>query len=218
MIKNILPVILYAALLIAQIVFCALQNQKYRKITKMLLLPVLALSYLLNTELGIKKAVFVLAALLFGWIGDYILLKPNKDKNKRIGSTFFAIGHVVYIYVMATRIGTFCFELLPAIVAIASLALAAYSFYRLLPIIKDNFKTLSFAYFILLGIGIAFGFIGSIDKAFHVSCGIGYLFFLASDSILVHQWFTTGDPEPKHDVVVMATYGMAQLLIVIGLV
>ncbi|MDR2759757.1 MAG: lysoplasmalogenase [Spirochaetaceae bacterium] len=63
-------------------------------ITKTLLLPLLAWYYIAAAE---KFLVIVLLAVIFGWIGDVLLIKIQKEAFFKAGLASFLLGHLLYI-------------------------------------------------------------------------------------------------------------------------
>lgn len=84
--------IILAILTIIHLVLCFFVVEKYRKITKVMLLPILIIILIV----GKCTSPLLYLALFFGWIGD-ILLISNSKKIFTIGTASFAIGHVFYL-------------------------------------------------------------------------------------------------------------------------
>ena len=100
---NIPLLILFLALTLLHLAACAGGRQKARLATKPLLLPALAAFYWCSLPVG-AAAPAVLAALLFGLLGDVLLMipRPAAPQGKVDGLLLggmgaFLLGHVCYI-------------------------------------------------------------------------------------------------------------------------
>ena len=205
--------IAYLALSIVHIWSCGKDNQKLRRITKVFLMPCLALVYFLAKG----EIIWVYFALLFGWIGDIVLLKPQEYREKFLGSCLFAVGHLFYLFSTLLTIRNYPVKAWWAIPVLAGAAVGFAVYQKNKEPIIQKMRTSCFGYFLLLGamVGLSvvcatFGLPQMYFRAF------GYVLFLVSDAVLVTEWFTVGDPHPKSDVIVMVTYCLAQALIVLS--
>ncbi len=72
---------------------CFLEWETPRKITKVMVVPLLIFGLTLTKTWN----PFVLAGLVFGWLGDILLIWPDRKKCFLIGAFFFLLGHFSYI-------------------------------------------------------------------------------------------------------------------------
>ena len=95
---------LYTLDCIVHFIECIHPQQKIKIITKSLLMPLLLLIYLSITPKHLHCK-FYSTGLIFGAIGDIILLCPDDSFLNSIGATFFALGHVCYMISFSKRMG-----------------------------------------------------------------------------------------------------------------
>lgn len=215
----------YFGICILHLVFCSLGKQLPRRISKCLLLPLLLFAYCSDCSYGktffaasrIDVCTLTIVALVFAWIGDIVLINANVYKFRIAGSALFAVEHILNILSMFSRVSSKPDPLTCVLSLLFCLGIILFLYYRLQKIIPKPMKLNCLVYFILLGIAAASSFICRQAGGVGIGCSIGYLLFIASDSILVHQWFTVLDPEPRHDFWVMLTYCAAQFLIVFAM-
>ena len=210
MLIKFLPYIILSAVHIAA---CKLNKQKLRKYTKMGLMPLLILAFCLC---GGSK-ILVPIALVFGWIGDIILTNPNEYKYRMAGASSFSIGHVCYLGAILLSFDKMPGIFMGILCILAGVAISYFCFKRFDSVIEKSMHASSLMYFILLGIMLGISVVSGINGVCGIGLIIGYLFFIASDSVLIHQWFTVMDPSPRDDTIVMLTYCIAQATIVTAL-
>lgn len=188
------------------------EKQTLRRVTKCLLMPLLAICYLLFAR---QFLVTALAAMLFGFAGDVLLLFRDRSRLFGAGLAAFAAGHALYII-------TFL-NLLPAFPSTGTLvpmcalcALAAALFTRYLrggtPGLPDSFiaPSLLYVFLVCLMAGCAFLYAQSAARSGWLAA-VGGCLFIASDSLLSLHRFRR--PIPYRSVVVMSTYITAQTML-----
>ena len=198
---------------ICHLTACGRNHQKARRITKSLLMPMLALAYAFGSR---QVQPLVLAALCFGWAGDVLLIRPTVKLRQLAGIGCFAIGHVCYILaILKTLSGTTLN--LPWLPPLFSLCAAVFCFFRVKPVMDDKMRGTGFCYFLILAALIT---CAGFSLFSGVSTGrwlyLGALLFLFSDTVLCYQFFTVGSPAPKYDVLVMSSYLLAQTALMFG--
>ena len=206
-----MELVLYAGLAVWHLYSCIQNQQKLRKISKILLLPALAFWYYRSGG----TIQFVYLALLFGWLGDIVLTKPQEYREKVIGSSVFAVGHVFYLLSILKLHPLSEFKIWWILPIAAGICIGLILYNKNKEPIIDKMRISCLLYFILLGgmLGLSAAIAISGDLS-GIIRAVGYACFLLSDAMLVTQWFTVGDPHPKSDFKVMLTYVLAQLLIV----
>ena len=71
---------------------------KIRHSTKPFLMPLLILYYLIAANrLGISVNLLILIAVLLGFVGDVVLMKPKVQILFMVGLGSFLLGHLLYI-------------------------------------------------------------------------------------------------------------------------
>lgn len=204
---------LFGIISVIQIVFCFLELEKYRKITKpfcVLFLGIAAAFLLPNYPL-------IYVGAFLGVIGDIFLIKKEKFPLFATGAVFFTAGHACYfaqmVRLLPYAIPWYCYLIL-AIVLVGF----TIGFY---PITKRTFGTKALCgnfyvtlLFVMLALSIAFTVSCKTPSGASIICG--YICFIVSDGILI---FTTFVKDIKRrDFYIMSTYLIAELLIVGGFI
>lgn len=183
---------------------------------KPLLLPFLLLAVYYSDGFPTKK--ILLLALTFSWIGDVILMFADKGELYFIfGLVAFLLSHLVYIVLFSKQLPTENNKdkaiLWIGIVAI--LTYLALMLATLLPSLGD-LKIPVVVYALVISTMLFFAFKGSLSWAKPAKNYIllGAIIFVSSDSILAFDKFYA--PIPMSNFLIMATYLVAQYLIVAG--
>ncbi len=211
------------AISLAHVIACMLDNYVLRYATKPVLMPALILLHLVMCGTAHP---FVIAALVFGWLGDVFLMLANKSKAFfMLGMAAFLLGHISYV-ASAISAGLPASALArphaaPALAAICVFMLAGccgvYAF-----LYKSIFKKLRIpcaVYVAAIG-GMACtmlcGFFGRRDIA-SAYTAVGGVLFIISDFLLACRMFRkTKRRSSTVNAAVMATYILAQLCISLG--
>ena len=204
---------LFALVSLLHLYACARGLLPLRRASKVLLMPLLALAY---GFCAAKPAFPVLLALLFGWLGDIFLIRPTVKVFQLSGIGSFIVGHVFYMAAMLRRLPGAALRL-PWLSPLIALALAAFCFSRVLPVMDKKMRGAGCSYYLVLsalaafaGVSLSAGISGALFSV------LGALLFLCSDTLLCYQFFTVGSPAPKYDTAVMTTYLLAQTALVLG--
>jgi uncharacterized membrane protein YhhN len=208
--------IFFIVLLIVHIVAIQLNIEWLRIVSKPLLLPVLG-GYFLFTISGVvnnfKK--WILLALLFSWIGDVLLMFVSKNEIFfLLGLSSFLLAHVCYIIFFHSvrvkeRVKSKPLLLLPVAIYYGVLI------YILAPYLQGMKIPVR-----VYGLVISFMFMLALHMLFiqNKMAGrwmmVGALLFVISDSVLAINKFY--QPFKMADIIIMLTYGIAQLFIVKG--
>jgi len=211
-----LPV-LFLFILAVDILLGWLRLEEWRYISKPLLMPVLLIWFLMQA--GAMRPLLkglVVAALIFSWMGDVLLMLESQNSVFfMLGLGAFLLAHVYYIiffYRLMRHLGT------PIKSWIAILLLAYYG--CLLYILTPHLDTLLWpvrvyglviSVMLLLAAQFAFAGIGRAGR----EIAIGALLFVLSDSVLAINKFYYSFAAAG--AIVMLTYGLAQLLIIRGI-
>ena len=194
---------------------CASKNRlMLRRVTKCLLMPLLALNYALFTAVF---SPYVLAAILCGFLGDLVLLFRPRRWAFPAGITAFAVGHIFYILSLLRSIpqppAWYWFILLGSVTLTGAATLLHY-IWKGLP---KKLRAPSFLYMLLIGsmasCAVLFGFSGA--TLFCFLAAVGGLLFIVSDTTLSIDAFR--HTVKYRNVVVMSTYILAQTLLVSSL-
>lgn len=202
--------------LTANIIGIQLNNDLLQYISKPLIIPVLVGYFLSQTggnASGLKK--WVIAALIFSWGGDVLLMfQAKKEIFFLLGLSSFLLAHIFYIiffHQVRIREGIKSNPWLLAVVVVYYAVLIVW----LSPYLGEMKLPVR-----IYGIVISFMFMLAMHMLFikNRQAGkwmmLGALLFVISDSVLAINKFY--QPFELAGVLIMLTYGLAQLLIVEG--
>lgn len=208
---RILTGVCFTAVAVLQLIACFRRMLWLRRITKVLLMPLLAALYAL---LAPAPHVFVIVALILGGLGDLFLLFQKRHITMLLGMCAFALGHVFYIGAMLTTKPGFHLSILLCLVIAAGWMW--FVSYRLLPTAPKPLRKPGFFYALLLcGTCLCTLYLLlSTQSLFYLISFAGGCLFMISDTILTGQKYRK---ETKHgNFYVMLTYILAQLCLVTG--
>src|SRR6187431_1073424 len=193
-------------------------NESLRYITKPLLMPLLIIFFVFQTKdflSPLKK--WIVLALVFSWAGDVLLMFESTNSNFFIsGLVAFLIAHIFYILfyenvIRKEGLRKNYWWFLPVIIYYISLI------YILSPNLGDMKLPVR-----IYGIVISYMLIQALQTGRIKNSGAaifmiaGAILFITSDSILAINKFY--EPFEYAGIAIMLTYGIAQLLIMLGAV
>jgi uncharacterized membrane protein YhhN len=184
---------------------------------KPLLLPLLLAAVAVSENFPAKK--ILLTALTFSWIGDIILLFADKGELYFIfGLVAFLLSHLVYIVLFSKQPNT-RISGKKEIFWLGILAILAYFFIMIDTLFPKlgALKIPVLVYAVVITTMLFFAFKGSLKWATPANkyILIGAIVFVSSDSILAFNKFYA--PIEHASFYIMATYCLAQYLIVTGI-
>lgn len=211
-------IILFFLLLIADIIGIELNNQLLQSVSKPLLMPVLAVYFLSQTVHDTHRlGPWILGALFFSWAGDVLLMFQDKTPDFFLfGLAAFLLGHIFYIVFfhkvrVLEGIRGKLILLLPVVLYYAGLI------FWLSPYLGDmTLPVRIYGIVICFMLMLALHMLYSRNKRAGSYLVAGALLFVISDSVLAINKFY--QPFGQAGLVIMLTYGLAQLLIVKGAV
>jgi uncharacterized membrane protein YhhN len=218
--------VLFSAAHIIAIVF---NIEWLRRISKVLLIPSLLAVFIAGrgaifTEAGVgteKGDLFVIFALIFGWIGDALLIKKNKRAFFKLGITSFLIGHLCYIVCFLVLLGFSPYDMgladIQTLLLFSPVLIIGGIFvYGLIKPFKEM-KKIIIVYMAIIMLMALFGF-----EVFFFKPGIpgaliffGSMLFLISDTLLAYYAFRKIKVFPA--AMIMVSYILAQTEIVLGI-
>lgn len=207
--------IIVMVLLSALHLYCCFINKAgLRKITKVFLMPVLIGVYYFNAA---DPQLFVILALIFGTLGDILLIFTDSPKLFIYGLSSFGVGHICYVIAFIPRMGAVSpFIAIFAVLAFIGAGLMLLKMLK--PYAPDNMKIMMRSYVVLIS-AMSLCAILRFAAAPSVYAGVaavGSLLFLASDSILSFEIFKG---ETKYgNFIVMLTYILAQSALAVGFI
>jgi uncharacterized membrane protein YhhN len=209
---KILILVLFILFAAANLISLKAENSKWDEITKPFLMPLLLLFYLscVSAPNG-----FIVAALIFGFLGDVFLL--GSGFFFMAGLFAFLTGHVLYIIAFLTAVS---FSHIPIWFYLLIIPFAAYALFvyrKLLPHLKE--MKLHVALYLIVIISMSFASLLRL-WTFNGSTAwlpfIGSLLFIVSDSLLSFNTFKS--KVHGREVIIMLTYILAQMFIIAGFI
>ena len=210
----------YIVISAMHIIFISFQKEKLRRISKVLIIPALIVFYLFSAR---SVYIFTVMALVFGWIGDILLINKRRRINFKLGLVAFLLGHICYIITFVNRLkiaASFEAPKFNMIAAFICIPLALLAIIPLLKFIKPNKDMRLPVIVYILGIETmcfmaleVFVCNPGLGEAITL---IGSIFFMTSDALLGH--FTFGKYTRLGAVFIMVFYVLAQACIITGLV
>ncbi len=192
------------------------QDRSLRNLTK----PFILLSLLAWYCLSVRTISWtVVAALLFSWLGD-VLLMPKGVKWFTAGGISFMISHFFFILSYAEHTD---FSRLPVwlilLLGCSFLAASCIIFHYLRPHLPKPLFYPMFLYLLINGAMNCFAWFRSftLNAAAGLITAIGALLFFISDSSLFFVRFNKNSRLKTH-FLVMLTYSIGEFLIVLGLI
>ena len=211
-------IILFIVILLTDLFAVYTSNETLRYITKPLLMPLLITFFIFQTKdfsSPLKK--WITFALVFSWAGDVLLMFESTDGNFFIfGLVAFLIAHIFYILffenvIRNEGVNKNYWWFLPVIIYYIALI------YILSPNLGDMKLPVR-----IYGIVISYMLIQALQTGRIKDFGAatlmitGAVLFITSDSILaINKFYESFE---YAGIVIMLTYGIAQLLITLGAV
>jgi uncharacterized membrane protein YhhN len=195
-----------------ELFFAYLENERGRKIAKCF-----CVGFLVAMAIAWKSQAWpIYLGATFGVIGDFFLLKKHKVLPIVLGTTSFLIGHVFYIiaYCLLCSFSWWVYVALAVFYALFCLI----GYHIIHKFIKEPHLAFGgIVYFGMLVLDLLFAifacFYGKFECVF--MCVLGGVCFVISDCFLVRTSFVKD--VKRRDFFIMATYMMAQILIIVGL-
>jgi uncharacterized membrane protein YhhN len=177
-------------------------------ILKGCLVPLVLAVYITGSDKIILPIVF---ALVFGWIGDILLVKISNLMRFRLGLASFLIGHIFYIITMSAY--TMPLNIIALVISVIAAACYGIFSFKIIQPSKDmKIPVIAYDTIILIMVVCALQLFLSQRSLFGVLVFAGSVCFLASDTMLALLTFRK---KPIY-IYVMITYIAAQLLITLG--
>jgi uncharacterized membrane protein YhhN len=199
--------LLYLALGAVHVGAQALGDDAWAAVTQVLLMPVLA-AFTAAVAPPSRLRTLLLAALLASWLGDSVPRLLDGDAAVVAMVAFFLLAQVAYVaafrrYVEDSVLRQRRFLLLPyQLLVVLLIVVCALGAGVLAPAVVVY--------------GLCLGAMAVLATGVHPFAWAGGVLFLVSDGLIALDAFATGLPGDLQDVVVMATYVVAQLLLVGG--
>jgi uncharacterized membrane protein YhhN len=214
--KKILWIIVFLIILLTDLFAVYLDNENLRTITKPLLMPVLSIYFLTITKsMASNLKAWVLLALFFSWIGDVLLIFDERN------SIFFLLGLLAFLIAQVFYIIFFHnIRMREYIRGNALLLLLAIVYYGILVSILSPFLGDLRLAVRIYGVILSFMLMLAMHTMFskHKKAGLwmvlGAILFVISDTVLAFNKFY--ETINYGGLIIMLTYGLAQLFIAHG--
>jgi len=202
--------------------YCCVRNlDEYRFLSKKFLMPTLLFLYFQITNKETRSTIIILA-LIFGSIGDYLLIYYENSKCLVMGLGSFLLGHFFYIIKIVTSIEIKLwkegmFKALAIFILFFCFTYYLFKFHLGEGMIKGKVEKPGIMYMSTLSILDSCSIFYFINKKTKESSLVmlGSLLFSTSDFILTKQIFYFDFDYSQF--MIMLTYIMAQAFLVIGL-
>jgi len=216
--KKAIWIILFASVLLIDLVAVYSNNESLRFITKPLLIPLLAIYLLLQTNSATTSLkIWVFLALFFSWVGDILLLFEERGPNFFLfGLSAFLVAQVFYIVFFHN------IRMREYIRGNALLLLLVIVYYSILVSVLSpylgNMKLPVRIYGVVLSFMLMLAMHTMLGKNKKAALWMmtGAVLFVVSDSLLAFNKFFA--PFNNAGLIIMLTYGLAQLFITEGAV
>ena len=204
---------IFVVMSIVHLVFCFLEAETPRKVTKGMTVVFLAVAVMC----AIPQSPLPYLGLMLGAAGDVALLKKHKVLPFILGLVLFLIGHIVYIVAYVLLCAPVHWGVIAGIIAYG--LLSPFIFAQVARKVVHQKKLIVGGAFYLdvlslaLIVPIVCCCLGRVD--YLLLCVFGAISFLISDTILTSTMFKRDIK--RRDFYIMATYLLAQGLIGVGL-
>ena len=206
--------ILFGVLSIVQLVFCFMEKDLPRMITK----PFCMVALGIFVTLMVPNTPLIYTGIYLAAVGDIFLLWPKKRINFILGTLSFIAGHICYFVFICKSLS---YSIHPAVyISLAVvLTILIFALYPLtIRVTRGIIALLGNLYFPLLLIMLAFGILLTVDNPNHwigLLVVFGYVLFILSDLILSYTTYVKH--VQRKDFYIMLTYLVAEFLIATGL-
>jgi len=210
---------IFAIVSVTHVVSIFLRKEKLRQISKIFIIPPLLAAYIAS---GAGETLFFpIPALVFGWIGDMLLLRIVRKNWFKLGLVSFLLGHLCYIITFTRFLGFFGADgslnvtaLLVSVPLALVLGIASFRFIK--PSREMAFPVIIYTTFLLSINLLALQVLIFNPDSAGVLVFLGCLFFLVSDIILAY--YTFRKLKLPGAALIMIFYITAQAGIILGLI
>ena len=195
----------------------SVDSKPVRYLSKPLLMPALALYYLLSAD---SPSWIMAAALAGGWLGDIFLMIPDRDDKKRffkLGLVAFLLGHLFYVWA-CLEWGSLGQMAVPGMLSILFfLGYGTVVFIKLRPYMGALFVPITAYIVVIVMMGVSTAFCtGTQSIETGIAVVAGALIFMVSDTL--NAWNRFAREVPHERILTMGTYLGGQFLLVYGYV
>ncbi len=218
---TVAAIVIFKIVAIIHLVRCYQGKEGLADLTKFALMPLLLSVFTIFTVSNINSislSVFlIIAALVFSFLGDVVLVFALGKAGFALGMLFFLIAHLCYISFSVLRAMRFQFPLAAGlIVAAVYVVCLLYVFLKMRKPLK-NMICSAMIYAFILSVMSWFFVVAAFatPSPATISAATGSIFFLISDAMVGYRTFM--GTIVKGRFFVMLTYILAQSLIIFGI-
>ena len=207
--------ILFISIVAGDLAAIYFQNESLRFIFKPLIIPALAVYFLLKARKERRSRLLILAALFFSWAGDILLMFESRGEIYfLLGLSAFLVAHVFYIHFFQSVRQLAGIKSNPWLLLLVSVYYTSLILF-LSPYLGDKeWPVRIYGVVISLMLLLALHLRQLPDRSAGFLMCMGALLFILSDSILaVNKFYSSFGGA---GIIVMATYAAGQLFIVRG--
>jgi uncharacterized membrane protein YhhN len=208
----------FAVALITDLIAVYLKNEILVYVAKPLIVIALIL-YFLSATKGMQSGLIIIfiRALVFSWLGDFVLMFESFNKNIfLIGLLAFLFAHLIYIRFFSLVRMQEKIKLKPGLILLVVVYYSGLIFLLFNDLHELKIPVIVYGFIISTMFLLAIHMLFIKDKEAGKLMMLGAILFVASDSILAVNKFY--QPFEYAGIVIMLTYGIAQLLITLGAV
>lgn len=197
----------------ADIIFISIANESARVFSKPLLMLTLSCLYVSATRMRTSFSKIWLAALLFCWLGDVLLMRSGFFVQGLLAFLAAHITYIIYLFGIAARFKqTIQISRASGIIVLTFWLLFLV---LLIPYLGElKIPVVVYATIICFFWLLALNVTGNIEPAIARLFSSGAIMFVLSDSILAINKFVY--THPSLSVAVMISYSLAQFLLTVG--
>ena len=212
---------IFGAWSIMHLVFCFIENEKLRKITKPICLLLLGIA----AAVAAPKYPLIYIGAFLGAIGDVLLINKSKLTFFLAGTAVFICGHGCYfaqIMMHLSTYGGFVFPWWAYLIVFGTLLVLTFALYPFdkklagIATLAGNFYMPFLVVLIASGVFLAIKMNQAGNNPLAgILISIGYLMFITSDATLIYTTFVKDIK--RRDFPIMITYLLGEFGIVFGL-
>jgi len=210
---NIVLLIIFATAAVGNLMAWGFNKTRWVPVTKPVLMPVLAIYYVLNCP---DVKLVLVFALLFAFLGDVFLIWPQKKLFFICGLAFFMIMQVLYvIFIVKNQVNDVGYTVPALAASLVFLVFGAMIYLKLYRFLNEmKIPVLVYVMVLLTVSFLCFVNMIANFNRFSVVEFLGAVFFVVSDTILAFDSFRR--PVRYANLWIMATYINAQLFLFAG--
>lgn len=207
----------YFFMAIIHLVSLIFQDQFFSAVSKIMLMPFLAFYVYDECRAELKNAGVLLIGIFFSWLGDILLIKSQNEMFFIFGIATFLCAHIAYIVSFRTLRYIYSSVSSKSIYGVFFLFYSISMLYFIYPNLNElKFPVIIYSLVIsIMGIAALMRKGATLKKSFNFVLSGAILFILSDSFIAINRFY---QPFNFASILIMATYIIAQYLIIAGCV